>query len=39
VRDAERSKPDEAAWVLKCANVTYRLALIPDMAWKVEQLE
>jgi hypothetical protein len=39
VRDAERSKPDEAVWVLKCTNVTYRLTLIPDMAWKVEQLE
>jgi len=39
VRDAARSKPDEAVWVLKCANVTYRLTLIPDMAWKVEQLE
>ncbi len=38
-RDAERSKPDEAVWVLKCMNVTYRLTLIPDMAWKVEQLE
>ena len=39
VRDPARSKPDEAVWVLKCANVTYRLTLIPDMAWKVEQLE
>ncbi len=39
VRDAERSKPDEAVWVLKCTNVTYRLTLIPDMAWKVEKLE
>jgi hypothetical protein len=39
VRDAQRSKPDEAVWVLKCTNLTYRLTLIPDMAWKVEQLE
>jgi hypothetical protein len=39
VRDPARSKPDEAVWVLKCTNVTYRLTLIPDMAWKVEQLD
>jgi hypothetical protein len=39
VRDAQRSKPDEAVWVLRCNMVSYRLTLIPDMAWKVEQLE
>ena len=39
VRDAQRSKPDEAVWVLRCNSVSYRLTLIPDMAWKVEQLE
>jgi len=39
VRDASLSKPDEAVWVLKCTDVTYRLTLIPDMAWKIEQLE
>jgi len=38
VRDAERSKPDEPVWVLKCTNLSYRLTIIPDMAWKVEQL-
>jgi hypothetical protein len=38
-RDAEHSKPDEAVWVLKCANATYRMRIIPDMAAKVEQLE
>ena len=38
-RDAERSKPDEAVWVLKCANATYRIRLIPDRAATVEQLE
>ena len=38
VRDATLSKPDEAVWVLKCTDVTYRLTLIPDMAWKIEQL-
>jgi hypothetical protein len=39
VRDAEQSKPDEAVWVLRCSSVSYRLTLIPDMAWKVEQLK
>jgi hypothetical protein len=38
-RDAERSKPDEAVWVLKCGDATYRMRLIPDMAAKVERLE
>ncbi len=38
-RDLERSKPDEAAWVLKCDNATYRVRLIPDMAAKVERLD
>jgi hypothetical protein len=38
-RDAERSKPDEAVWVLKCGNARYRMRLIPDMAAKVERLE
>ena len=38
-RDAARSKPNEAVWVLKCANVSYRLTLIPNMAAKVERLE
>jgi hypothetical protein len=39
VRDAEHSRPDAAVWVLKCTNVTYRLTLIPDMAWTIEQIE
>jgi len=39
VRDARRSKPDEAVWVLKCGNATYRIRLIPDMAAKVERLQ
>ena len=38
-RDTELSKPNEAVWVLKCANATYRLMLIPNMAAKVERLE
>ena len=37
-RDAERSKPGEAVWVLKCENATYRIRFIPHMAAQVEQL-
>src|SRR5262245_1080826 len=35
-RDAERSKPDELVWVVKCTNATYRMRLIPHMAAHVE---
>jgi hypothetical protein len=38
-RDVELSSPDEAAWILKCDNATYRVKLIPDMAAKVERLD
>jgi hypothetical protein len=38
-RDEKLSRPDEAAWILKCDNATYRVRLIPDMAAKVERLE
>jgi hypothetical protein len=37
-RDAERSRPNEAAWTLKCANASYRMRLVPDMAARIEQL-
>ena len=36
-RDGERS--DDAVWILKCQNATYRVRLIPDMAAKVERLD
>jgi hypothetical protein len=39
VKDAKRSKPDEAVWVLKCGNAAYRIRLIPDMAAKVERVQ
>jgi hypothetical protein len=39
LRDAKRSRPDEAVWVLKCSNAAYRIRLIPDMAAKVEPLQ
>jgi hypothetical protein len=38
-RDEKLSKPDEAVWILKCENGSYRVRLIPDMAAKVEKLD
>jgi hypothetical protein len=38
-RDAELSRPDQAVWVLKCENVTYRMRLTPGMPAKVERLD
>ena len=37
-RDPALSRQDEAVWILKCQNATYRVRLIPDMAARVEQL-
>jgi hypothetical protein len=37
-RDAERSRPDELVWIIKCTNATYRMRLVPNMAAKVEQI-
>jgi hypothetical protein len=34
-RDAEKSKPDEAFYVLTCADATYNVMLVPDMAAQV----
>jgi hypothetical protein len=38
-RDSGQSRPDEQAWILTCANATYRVRLIPDMAWRIEKIE
>jgi hypothetical protein len=38
-RDTALSKPNEAVWVLKCANATYRVRLMPNMAAGVERVE
>ena len=38
-RDAKRSRPDRAVWVLTCRNATYRISRAPDMAARVERLE
>lgn len=37
-RDAKRSRPDHAVWVLKCSNANYRVSRAPDIAAKVEPL-
>jgi hypothetical protein len=37
-RDAERSRPDETVWVVRCTNATYRMRLIPHQAAHVEQI-
>ena len=38
---AKREHPelDDAVWILKCDNASYRVRLIPDMAAKVENLD
>jgi len=38
-KDLRRSKPDEAAWVLRCRDATYRIRLVPDMAARVQRLK
>jgi hypothetical protein len=38
-RDLARSKPDEAVWVLRCENNSYRIRLVPDMAAHVTRLK
>ena len=38
-KDLKRSKADEAVWVLRCDNATYRLRLTPDMAARVRRLK
>jgi len=37
-REVRASRPNEAVWILRCENDTYRMTVIPDMAAKVEKL-
>jgi hypothetical protein len=37
-KDAKWSFPDEPLWILTCANATYRVRLVPDMAAHIEKL-
>ena len=39
VRDAKRSKPDRAMWVLKRSNANYRISRVLDMVAKVEVVQ
>lgn len=38
-RDVQASKPDEAVWLLRCGNASYRVRLMPDMAAQVEHVD
>ena len=37
--DTARSRADERAWVVKCANASYRVRLVPDMGAVIESLD
>ncbi len=37
-RDPAASKPDDAAWVLACDGVTYKVKLVPDMGAVIERM-
>ena len=36
---SEQSRPDERAWILTCANATYRVRLVPNMAARIARLQ
>jgi len=38
-KDTKYSWPDEPLWILNCANATYRVRLVPDMAARIEKLQ
>ena len=38
-KDAKYSWPDEPLWILQCANATYRVRLVPDMAAHIEKMQ
>ena len=38
-RDKKRSRPDLAAWILRCSNATYRVIRAPDMAATIQPLQ
>ena len=37
-RNRQASKPNETVWALRCANATYRVRLVPDLAAHVTRL-
>ena len=38
-RDTAASRPNEAVWMLRCGNASYRVRLVPDMAAEVIRIE
>jgi hypothetical protein len=38
-QDMQASKPDEAVWIIRCEDETYRVRLVPDMAAAVERID
>ena len=38
-QDMQSSKPDEAVWIIRCEDATYRVRLVPDMAAAVERID
>jgi hypothetical protein len=38
-KDAKRSRPDEAFWVLRCEHKSYTMRLTPDMAAHIQRLK
>lgn len=38
-RDIQASKPDEAVWLLRCKDASYRVRLMPSMAAQVEPID
>lgn len=38
-RDAKRSRPDAAFWVLRCERKSYTMRLSPDMAAHIQRLK
>ena len=35
----DQESEGDAVWTLKCANATYRVRLVPDMAAAIEQID
>lgn len=38
-RERAASKPDEAVWLLRCEDATFRVRLVPNLAAKVERVD
>lgn len=38
-RDGRASRPDEAVWIITCAQAKYRVRLVPNQATVVERID